>query len=244
MLKVWSLKLAPYGFPTSSAVRKTVITLVLDAHSCTVSDAYCCHFSYHALFNLRYNHRVGKTAAAKKLEAEKGIWSPWSREKTRLFLDEIPKWEPVQTSLPVSLPENVHTHGCHWAKKMTIMGSAEVTGNHCQKETSGWRFLTMEMLMHRNHLGRDHGPIPAGILTQKKPWRGPCSEDTMEETCIQILEMLREHLWHRWGPNQSEELRQRTPRMPAEAEFYAQMQATYDHLLTSGTNSKSPGRRP
>ena len=63
----------------------------------------------------------------------------------------------------------------------------------------------------------------------------PCSEDTAEETDIEILEMLKACLWHRWGPAQPEELRgrsvgTRTTRMPAQVEFHAQTQATCDHL--------------
>ena len=42
--------------------------------------------------------------------------------------------------------------------------------------------------------------------------------------------MLKEHLWHRQGSAQLEEPRWRTPRTPAEVEFYAQTQATYNHF--------------
>ena len=53
-------------------------------------------FSYHTLFHLKYDHKVGKTAAAKRLAAKKNI-SVWEAERqldAKLFLDEIPKWEP------------------------------------------------------------------------------------------------------------------------------------------------------
>ena len=47
--------------------------------------------------------------------------------------------------------------------------------------------------------------------------------------------MLKECLWHRQGPTQPEEPRgrstgTRTTRMPAQAEFHAQTQVTYDHF--------------
>ena len=64
----------------------------------------------------------------------------------------------------------------------------------------------------------------------------PCFEEMVEEICKEILEMLKEHLWHRQGPTQlEEELRQRsmdtrTSRTPAQAEFHDHTQATYDHF--------------
>ena len=56
-----------------------------------------------------------------------------------------------------------------------------------------------------------------------------------EETCIEILEMLKECLQCRQGPLQLEEPRgrsmgTRTTRMPAQAKFHAQTQVTYDHF--------------
>ena len=62
-----------------------------------------------------------------------------------------------------------------------------------------------------------------------------CSQKMAEEIHLEILDMLKEHLHCRWGPALlAEEWRQaltgiRTTRMPAQAEFHAWMQATYDH---------------
>ena len=63
----------------------------------------------------------------------------------------------------------------------------------------------------------------------------PCSEDTAEETFIQTLEMLKAHLWHRWGSTQAEELRgryagTRTTRTSTQVEFHTQTQVTCDHF--------------
>ena len=64
----------------------------------------------------------------------------------------------------------------------------------------------------------------------------PCSEDIVEEICIEILETLKDHLWHRWGPIQpKKELRgrstgTRTSRMLVQAKFHDCMQVTYDHF--------------
>ena len=65
---------------------------------------------------------------------------------------------------------------------------------------------------------------------KRNPGEVPCLEDMTEEIQIEILEMLKECLWHRWGPVQLEEPRWRTPRMPAEAEYYTQMHVTYKHF--------------
>ena len=39
---------------------------------------------------------------------------------------------------------------------------------------------------------------------KRNPREVPCSEDTMEEIFLEILEMLKDHLWQRWGPTQLE----------------------------------------
>ena len=39
---------------------------------------------------------------------------------------------------------------------------------------------------------------------KRDPGEVQCSEDTVEETQIEILETLKEHLQCRWGPTQSE----------------------------------------
>ena len=54
--------------------------LAVQAHGCTGSDAQCCCFSYHTLFNLKYDHRAGKTAVAKRWAVEKNI-SVWEAER-------------------------------------------------------------------------------------------------------------------------------------------------------------------
>ena len=71
---------------------------------------------------------------------------------------------------------------------------------------------------------------------KRNPGEVPCSHDTAQEIHIEILEMLKEHLQHRWGPTLlEEEQRQattsiRNTRTPAQAEFHARAQVTYDDL--------------
>ena len=71
---------------------------------------------------------------------------------------------------------------------------------------------------------------------KRNPQVVPCSEETVEEICIEILETLKENLWCRQGlAKPEEELRQRstgtrTSRMLAQAEFHDCRQVTYDHF--------------
>ena len=66
---------------------------------------------------------------------------------------------------------------------------------------------------------------------KRSPGEVPCSADAMEETHMEILEALRECLWCRQGPAQPErETRWDTSRIPAQVEFHAQVQATYDYF--------------
>ena len=70
---------------------------------------------------------------------------------------------------------------------------------------------------------------------KREPRDVPCPQDMAEETHIEILETLKECLKCMWGPAQHEELRGRSmgtriTRMPAQVEFHAETQATYDHF--------------
>ena len=66
---------------------------------------------------------------------------------------------------------------------------------------------------------------------KRDPGEVQCSENTVEETQIKILEILEECLQSRWGPTQPErETRWDTFMMPAQVEYHAQAQATYDYF--------------
>ena len=68
------------------------------------------------------------------------------------------------------------------------------------------------------------------------PGAVPGDPEEAEKTYQEILDMLKEHLQHRWASTQpEEELRWRstgtqTSRMTAQAEFHDQTQVTYDHF--------------
>ena len=84
---------------------------------------------------------------------------------------------------------------------------------------------------------------------KRSPGEIPCSENTTEETLIEILETLKACLWHRQGSAQPEEQRGRsmgirTTRTPAQAEFHARHRQPMTILVTIETDKKSPRRRP
>ena len=212
-LKYRAWKLTPHGFLASSAIcvvqKLNCCHLVLDALDC-----YC--FSYHTLFNLRYNHRVGETAAAKKKKkkkkkngAEKGIsvQEAERRLNTKLFLEEIPKWEPGR----------LH-HLFLFQKMFAHMKAIGLKEYHCGIHWGHWqpslerdlwaKASAMEMLTLETTQDKVMALYQEVYQLKSNPREAPCSEDTTEEIHIKILEMLRECLQHRWGPTQPEELEQ------------------------------------
>ena len=94
----------------------------------------------------------------------------------------------------------------------------------------------IELVTYENTWEEIMGVYNEVYQLKRNPMVVPCSEETVEEISIEILETLKECLWHRQGSAQPEEEQRwrstgtRTYRMPAQAEFHAQMQATFDHL--------------
>ena len=137
-------------------------------------------------------------------------------------------------SPPISLSENVCPHGGCWAKRVW---PGNLRG--CQEplpERDLWAEVpTMELLTHETTWEEIMGIYHQVYQLRRKPREVPCSQDTAEETHMEILEMLKEHLWCMWGSTQPEEPRQRptgarSTRTPAQAAFHAQLQVTYDHF--------------
>ena len=125
-----------------------------------------------------------------------------------LFLDKIPRWEPDRPHHPCLYQRMfAHAEAAGWKEYdcKICQGSLAAIA---EKRPPG-RGSCHGVVNTGNHLGGDHGFIPPGISTQRNPREVPFSEDTAEETCIEILETLKEHLPHRWSPAQLErELRQ------------------------------------
>ena len=68
---------------------------------------------------------------------------------------------------------------------------------------------------------------------QKLPGRSPHDEETEERIHQEILDSIKEHLWHRWVPTQVEEELKQSPtstsKTDTHAEFQARTHATYNH---------------
>ena len=61
----------------------------------------------------------------------------------------------------------------------------------------------------------------------------PCDPEMEEEIHQEILDSLKEHLWHKWGPTQPEELGQGSAsasRSDPQSKFHRRIQVTSDHL--------------
>ena len=92
----------------------------------------------------------------------------------------------------------------------------------------------MELLTHEATKEEILGLYHQVYQLKRNPGEVPCSHDTEQEIHIEILETLKEHLWHRWGPAlPGEEWRQattsiRNTRTPAQAEFHARAKVTYN----------------
>ena len=156
------------------------------------------------LFDLKYTHRAGKTAAAKKLE-EKGIsvCEAERRLDANLFLDELSRWETGRLH---------HLYLYQW-----MFAHAEAAG---QKECNcriHWgccqpsperdlqaEVFTVELLAKETTQEEVMALYHKVYQLKRSPREVPCSKDTVEEICIEIMEMLKEHLWCRWSPTQLE----------------------------------------
>ena len=213
------------------AVLVMLIVIVL------VSDAYCYCFSYHALFDLWYNHRVEKTAAAKKLGAEKGISdreAKW-RLDINLFLDEIPRWEPSGPHC-LYLYQRMFAHAEAVGWKEYNHGVHQGHQQPSPKRDVQTEVPAMELLPHEATREEILGLYHQVYQLKRNPGEVPCSHDMSQEIHIEILEMLKEGFQHRWGPALlEEEWRQattniRNTRTLVQAEFRARVQVTYDDL--------------
>ena len=164
----------------------------MQAHGCTVSDAQCC-FSYHALFDLKYDHRVRKTTVAKRWVTEKNI-SVQEAERhldTQLFLDEIPKWQPggPHSSL---LYQMMLTHAKAVRLREYHQGICQGNQQPSPDRSPQVEVSAMGMLTPQT----THKEILALYLEvyqlKRDPGEVQCSEDVVEETCAEIREVLRE----------------------------------------------------
>ena len=80
------------------------------------------------------------------------------------------------------------------------MESTKATGSHYQREVP-----TIELLTHKTTQEEIVGIYHQVYQLKRNPREAPCSQDMAEETHIEILEMLKECLWHGQGSTQPEE---------------------------------------
>ena len=74
---------------------------------------------------------------------------------------------------------------------------------------------------------------------KRDPGEVQCLENIAEETQIEILETLKECLWHRWGPTQPE----REARCDRQS-FMPRCRQPMSTLVAIVEDSKSPKKRP
>ena len=165
---------------------------------------------------------------AKKLGEEKGIsvCKAERRLDANLFLEELPRWEPGGLHHPYLYQrmfacveadgQKECDHGIHQGCWQPLL------------ERDLWVELpTMELLTQETTQEEVMALYHKVYQLKRSPREVPCSKDTAEETCIEILEMLKESLWHRWGPTQLErELNQRTLDCPLK------LNSTAEHMLS------------
>ena len=142
-----------------------------------------------------------KTTTAKRLGAKEGILVrevEW-RFDTNLFLDEILWWEPSRLH-HLYLYQKMFTH-------METAGQKEYDFRVHQgcwqpsPERDVWvEVPAMELITHKTTQEEIMGLYHQVYQLKRNPRAVPCSQDMAEEICLEILEMLKECLQHRWGP--------------------------------------------
>ena len=205
---------------------------MLDAQacSCSVSDAYCCCFSFHALFDLHYESCPAKTATAKRLAREIDVLV---REVERHldaypFLDEYPQWphHPYILQRMFNQAENAGQKEydyLRWRGQQQSMPKCDASMEASTVDLVGYKTSREEIFTLYQEV----------YQVKRAPGAVPGHPEEDEKTCQEILDLLKVSLWHRQGPTQSEEeLRQRSmgTKRPVQAEFHNQMQTTYEHF--------------
>ena len=147
-----------------------------------------------------------KTTIAKRLGAEKGISvrEVERRLDANLFLDEIPRCEPGgphhlylyqrMFTHTEAAREKEYDHGIYWGHWQPL------PERDVQAEVP-----TMELLTHGTTWEEILGLYHQVYQLKRNPREVPWSQDMTEEICLEILEMLKEHLWHSWDPALPEE---------------------------------------
>ena len=188
---------------------------------------------------------MGKTATAKRLGEERGISVHEAEQRldVNLFLDELPRWDPGGLH-HLYLYERMFAHmeaAGQRAQPWNPPGPpAAITGNGI----SGVEVPTLELLTQETTQEEAIALYHKVYQLKRSPREVTCSADAVEETSIEILETLKEHLQHRWGPTQPERELGKTPlgHMPKWC-FMPSCRWPMTTLVAIVVG-KSPGRRP
>ena len=125
------------------------------------------------------------------------------RLDANLFLDELPQWGPGRLH-HLYLYERMFAHAKAAGQREHNCGICW----HCQQPSRG-RNLQVEVpaleLCTQETTWEEAIALYHKVYQLKRsPGEVPCSADVTEEIHIEILETLRECLWHRWGCAQLE----------------------------------------
>ena len=172
-----------------------------DTCSCSVSDAYCCCFSYHTLFDLQYRHQVEITTAAKRLGAEEGISVSEAERRldANLFWDEIPRWEPSRPHHPY-LYQRMFAHTDAAWQKGYDHGVCQGHWQPLPERDVQVKVPVMELITQETTQEEIIGLYHQVYQLKRNLRVVPCSQDMGEEIYLEILEMLKVQLQHRQGP--------------------------------------------
>ena len=118
-----------------------------------------------------------------------------------------------------------------WGRKSMTMPSAMAGGSHCLCET--WAEPSMVELIYANSVREKIAKIYWDMYQlQWLPGKMPCDVEKEEHLHQEILDSIKECLWHKWDPRSLEELRcpARIPRCDPQADYSAQNHGCYDWL--------------
>ena len=177
---------------------------------------------------------MAKTTAAKKLAQETGISF---REVERyldanVFLDKDPRWVPLGSHCPFLLHQ-MFTH-------------ATATGQKEHGHTIYWDWWqpspewdlgvepsAMDLVGPQMSWAKIRVIYNEVYQLWKLPGRSPCDKETGERICQEILDSIKECLWHRPGSHMAGGRAEAEPyqylKTDAQAEFQARTCATYNH---------------
>ena len=173
---------------------------------------------------------MANTTATKKLAEEEGV-SVWEAEwwlDANAFLDKYPRGEPLRLHCPFILHRMfshavAHDLGIHW-------------GQH--KPSPEWDLGAGPSTMDLIGPGMPQAEIRVIYSNvyqlRRSPRRSPCDKETWERICQEILDFIKECLWHRQVSEHLEEGLKQSPtgtsKTDAEAEFHTRACITYNHF--------------